>query len=604
MDATAKKSYAEFLKRYDVHDTDFARSRWIFANPLLSKDPRPRELIFKEIAEKIAPGWFEWHLWTNRLIAALCSHRWCGFMGCSDSAKTYNFTGFACVWWLCDPAESSVILCSTSIKMFRKRSWSKVYKFWEKVSKAVGAEYGNMVDSQTVWKFKKGDDEHGIYGIAVEDGPVDKIATRIQGVHTRRQLVGIDEAEAVPAAIWKACANLYRFPSANGEFILGAKGNPRSRLSQFGRFCEPEKGYDSVGLDTEEWHGTPQLDGDKAFITRFDFLKSPNIIARKKVSRYLPTAEAVQKRLDKLKASGGENDPDHWAFDRGFPAPEGLLKTVFSETLLIAHHAYDRHEFSGTNFQIIGVFDPAYSGDRPTVRFAAMGELLTGQIGIELMPPIVIYTDASKKDEPVSYQMVRKCEALCQKVEYRSNIYTCSMADFAFDSAGIGAGFADIADQQWAEHGNVIRIQFGGACSAEPISHEDGRLAKDVYRNKRSEMHWRTAAALASGQWKGLDRDTAAELCALQIKPGLPLTLEEKPEYKKRTAVSPDLADTAVMIVEVARLKGFKITAVGHTAKRASEMDSLLNKVVHLYDEREAYRQENLDMEDVGYMDA
>lgn len=515
-----------------------------------------------------------------------------------NSAKTRNVAGFAGISWIVSPHDTSVIFCSTTMKMLRKRGWAEI----QNLQQSLGEEFGNLVDSRTTWQYKQGDDKHGVYGLAVAEGDTNKSAANIQGLHTKNQIVIIDEAEAVPAAIWKATSNLWRYCIDNGGyFLLIAIANPRSRLSQFGRFIEPEDGWNSVGVDTEEWYSKPQLDGSKALVLRFDFLKSPNIIEDRVVSKHLPSKRAVDARMAALRARGGENDPDHFCYDRGFPAPEGLSKTVFTESLFEKFKAYDKHEFIGTGFMIIGAIDPAYGGgDRPVIRFAAMGDIAGHKKGIEWCgEPITCYFDTSSP-LPARYQLLEQIKKHCESVEYRGKTYKCEPENFGIDCTG-DAGLADIAQMEWSQ--KVVRINFSSSPSEEPCSHEDSRPAKEVWLNKRSEMYWRTQSGVISGQIKGVDKDTAAELTTIEeiiektdgsVRPKK--TLQNKRQYKQKFGKSPDYSDVAVELTEVARLRGFHVAAVGLTVKRDEEWERTVTESDEVYAE-EGYSKTNLELQ-------
>lgn len=577
-----------------ISPEEFIRIRMAFANRTTSNEERPG--LFRILADTLAPGWFEWHAWTNKIVEAGCRYRWIGLSGCSNSCKTFNSAGFAAVWWLADPTNSSVIFCSTTMKMLRKRGWAEIRSFNNVIDRIGG--YGNFVDSRTLWQAEQGDDKHAIFGKAVCEGDTNKAAADIQGIHTKRQLIVIDEAEAVPAAIWKACANLYGYcVDVGGEFVLMALANARRRLSQFGRFIEPEGGWNSVSVDSDDWFSKPQMDGKRAIVLRFDFRKSPNVVEGKMVSRHLPSKHRVEGRLAALKARGGENDPDHWAYDLGFPAPEGLTKTVFTETLIAKHDGYGKHKFTGVNFRIIGAFDQAFGGgDRPALRFAALGEIDGGKMGIEWMEAIILYVDATSA-EPVRYQLKTKLQEHCESVKYRNQTYRCLPEDFAIDCTGDG-GLADICQQEWSN--KINRIMFSASASDTPVSHEDERSAKEAFLNKRVEMYFRTRDALIAGQLKGIDKDTADELCNLEelvekadgtVRPRK--TLQSKKEYKLKYQVSPDLSDCGVMLTEVARLKGFMLAAVGFTTQRQGAINAMVAKTQAVYDEDTYFQADN-----------
>lgn len=565
-----------------------------------------RAAAFKRISDFIVPGWFEWHSWTNRLVDGLCNYRWLAAAGCAGACKTRNAAGYGCSWWLSAPKESSVILCSTTMKMLRKRGWAEIHNYHDSMIKSGFAPtgYGNFVDSRTLWQCAQGDDKHAIFGKAVADGDINQAAADIQGIHTKRQMIIIDEAEAVPTAIWKACANLYGYcEDVGGEFILIAMANPRSRLSQFGRFIEPLDGWESVSVESDEWLSKPQLDGQSAFVIRFDFLKSPNVVEGRTVSKHLPTKARVTSRMNALKARGGENDPDHYCYDRGFPVPEGLITTVFTETGLIKAGAFDRHEFIGTNFLIIGGFDQAFGGgDRPALRFGALGDIAGGKKGLEWLEPQIIYLD-SKSSEPIRYQLMHKLQEHCAEVVYRGQKYRCDPENLAIDCTGDG-GLADICQREWSP--NIMRVIFSESASDEPVSGEDQRPAKDVFGNKRVEMFFQTRNGIDCGQIKGIDKDSAAELTSIEEKvekaDGSVVRrklLQSKKEYKLKTGKSCDLADCGVILTEVARRKGFIIAPAGFTAKRDEEFAEKVRLADAVHEEESFFSPDNFEVEPV-----
>ena len=548
-----------------------------------------RDKLFKLIADKLVPGWFEWHTWTDRIVNALNESKWVGAAGCAGSAKTRNFAGYACAWWLCNPEDSSVIFCSTTVKSLRKRGWAEVQNFHTSIP---GPRIGNFVDSRMMWQAVKGDDKHAIVGIAVEEGGTTKVADNIKGIHTRRQMIVIDEATAIPTAIFDAATNMHSYPE---EFILAVLGNPRSRLDEMGKFCEPLNGWHTVGVETEEWETKPQMDGQTGIVIRFDAERSPNIVEGRIVSKHLPTKEKVEARR---KALSSENDPMYWSNDRGFWPPEGTVKTIFSETAIIKHGGSGRHTFSGNGFQIIGAFDPArVGGDRRALRFAALGEIEGGGWGIEWMNPIIIPVNA-KSTNPIDYQIVEQVRRECEKVTWRGqSTYSCPPENLGIDATGGGADLCDIFERIWSPE--IIRIVFSGSASDDACSLEDVRPASEVYKNKRAEMYFRSRNALNSEQLKGIDNETAKELCSLEFDDSKPLiTMVSKSDYKLLFGKSPDLADSGVMLLEVARHKGFRLTAVGQTVHRGREWEKIVEKTQDVYDSNSQYGEEELAYDD------
>ena len=542
--------------------------------------PRRPDLFWK-IADVIVPGWFERHEWTQRVVESISENGWVGVAWASNTSKTRNIVGYACLWWLCDPLNSSVTLCSTTIKALRKRGWAEVQSFHTSIP---GARLGHMVDSKMMWQSRQGDDKHCIFGRAVEEGAISKVADDIKGVHTTRQMVIIDEATAVPPAIFDACTNLYSYPR---EFILVMIGNPRSRMDEFGKFCEPKGGWDTVSLEDEEWETGPKLNGLNGLVIRFDAEKSPNIKEGRLVSKHLPTKETVEARK---RSPGWENDPGYWSNSRGFWAPEGMIKTIFTETMMLAYDGAGRHKFTGENFRIIGFLDPARTGDRPTLRFGGLGQIEGGKWGLEWCPPIVLVVNA-KSRIPIDYQIVSSVKKEAGNIVWRGTPgYRCEPRHFGIDCGGGGADLTDIFQREWSP--DIMRIEFGGSASTDACSYENLTPANEKYRNKRAEMHFRARAALEAGQLKGIDLETAKELCTLEFdearssnsNQGL-LCLISKQDYKARYKKSCDLSDAGVGLLQVARNLGFRLAPMGKTIEKHEDFDKHVETAQKVYAE-------------------
>lgn len=559
--------------------------QWAFARRIpIDQGTPPRPVLFRRITDILLPGYFEWHPWTERVVDAGCHEQWIGLSGCSGSAKTHNVSGFAVAWWLCDPLNSSVIFCSTTSKALRKRSWAEVQKCFTTIP---GPRIGNFVDSRMMWQAEKGNDRAAIMGIAVEEGDSLKVADNIKGVHTRRQMVVITEATSVPHAIFEACTNLYSYPEqAGGEFLLWMEANPRSWYDEFGKFIEPNDGIKSISPDMEEWETKPQINGRKGICIRFDIEKSPNLDYPEAtpISKHLPT----HARLRKVQDSPGYKDsPSYWSNERGFVPPEGLTKSVWSEVGLENADVFNHHEFSGERMEIIGAFDHARTGDKPTLRFAALGTLMNGDLGIEWMKPIVIPVDANSRN-PINYQIIEQLKRECENVWYRGMKTFCPYKNLGVDAGGGGADFCDMAQRMLSF--DIIRIDFNSAASTDACNLEDSRPANEVYRNKRAEMYFRTRDACESGQLKGVDRETAKEMVSIEYddgssKPGSRklITIVSKEIYREKFKKSPDATDTGVMLTEIARRKGFKLGARGLTVLRSQSFDAVVKSAQSIY---------------------
>ena len=496
-----------------------------------------------------------WNPWLERQLESLCENQWVSWTGCAASGKTYTSALYAMVWWLSDPMHSTVLLASTTAKMIRKRSWANIQQFFRNAENFPG----NLVDSKTCLQAVKGDDLNAIFGLAVLDGATSKAVANIQGVHSERILVIIDEATDVPVAAFEAASNLSK---GCREFQMLAIGNPHSRLDEHGRFSEPVDGWDSIDLNTLEWKTM------RGRCLRFDGMHSPNVIAGKTIYEFLITPEQVRQAQD----WEGDESPRFWKYTRGMWAPSGICKTVLSETMCEKYNARGVHTFS-SRFSMVAGLDPAFGGDRCVLRFARYGDLNSGLMGVEFTETIIIPIDASSS-EPVHFQIARQVKDYCVSRGVLPS-------DLAIDATGEGGGLCDIISREWSP--SIRRIEFGGRASGKRVSLEDKRLSHEAYANRVTELWFSVREWLMRNQLRGMDAETIIEFTQRMFDDEKrKIKVERKIDMRARTGRSPDLADAAALIIEVARQKGTGNLTV--KAERDKKWDTLSLKYDGIFD--------------------
>lgn len=489
--------------------------------------------------------------WAQRQDETLCEVKWLCWAGCAGSAKTCRASLYAVVWWICAPEWSSVILSSTTGKAMRKRAWAEVRKFYSLLPLP---HIGNMLDSRTMWQARKGDDKHAIVGVAVNEGPVEKAIDDIKGVHTERQLLLIDEATSTPEAMFGAFCNLQGYPD---DFQVVVIGNPWSHMDEMGKFAEPVDGWKSVGIDTLEWETTPKLDGQNGLCVRFDAHHCPNILHNRVVNAHLITAAKLRSA-----ARMGESSPKYWSEIRGFWPPDGLNRTVFTESLLQDKDGYGKHIFSGKFKLPCAACDPAFGGgDHAILQFGETGELQTGKTGLQLGDVVELTIDAASP-KTIHYQLALQIKAQCERRGVKP-------AQFGIDASGEGGGLAAIIEREWGR--GIHWVEFGGKPGELPFSEVDSRRACDLYDRRVTELWHIARELLQAGQLKGLSLAAAFEFChRLFTDEKFKIILETKAEMKKRMSNrSPDHADAVVVLIETARQNGLQILS-----DTAREIDS------------------------------
>jgi len=516
---------------------------------------------FKNAVNHIWPTTI-WNPWLEEQLESLCENDWVSWTGCAASGKTYASSLYALTWWLADPHHSTVLLTSTTAKMIRKRAWANIQMLY---STANGKLPGNMVDSKTTLQASKGDDKNAIFSIAVLEGSTAKAVANIQGIHSERILAIVDEATDTPEAAFEATSNLTK---GCREFQFLAIGNPHSTLDEHGKFSEPENGWDSVSVETTSWKTK------RGVCVRFDGMKSPNLLAGKTKWEFLITAGQVRQSIE----FEGESSPRFWKFTRGWWAPQGVVRTVLSEAMCQKHDVRGRHVFMD-QYQMLAGLDPAFGGDRCILRFAKYGALDGGLMGVEFTEIMQIHIDAGSS-EPVHYQIANQAKQACVA-------RSVAPGRLSVDATGEGGGLCDILMREWSPH--IDRVEFGGKASDMPVSSEDGRTCYEAYANRVTELWFSIREWVTHGQIRGMDTPTIIEFCQrLFDDEKKKIVVERKAEMKARIGQSPDLADAAVLIIDMAK-------RLGAGAVYSSEGNKDWDKIAQQYNN--IYTEENMHAE-------
>lgn len=523
---------------------------------------------FKNWSRQVWPT-VEWNPWLCDQMQAFCDDesavtagktrtKTVAFTGAAAAGKTYSAAFFASAWWRVDPSVTTVIICSTTKEMLRKRTWAPVSWFWSEAVdpiRKVKAPIGHMIDSRTKLLYKKGDDLHGIFGIAVGEGETQKAVQNIKGMHSERMMVVVDEAEATPEAIFEAIANLRKGCS---EFILVVLGNSVSRLDAHGQICEPANGWNSISVESTEWatKGVPKWQIEPGICLHFDGTKSPNVKARCTKYHYLYSWEnylSAQQRPDYMQSMV------FWQHDRGFWPPEGLSDRLFTEQMVEKYDGQGKFEFLGDAVPIASL-DPAFGGDECKLLIGRLGGVSGGRKAIQIDEHITIPIPAISKDE-IDYVVARKTIAELKQRNIQPH-------QFGTNATGTGRGVHAIIAGEWSPQ--IHRIEDIGQCTDRPSSTADGRPAKEVYDRAATESWFSAREILQSSQLKGLYRDAIVQLCSrVYGYLGRKYRIEPKDEFKARLGRSSDDADCVILLCEVARRNGLVIATP--VAKRADK---------------------------------
>lgn len=484
--------------------------------------------------------------WTERRVRAFCEED-TGFLtmwGPSSSGKSTDVGAIVLTHWLAAPMITTCTVCSTTRPALIQRIFGEIVKLYL----ALKEPPGEYKASQTAILLGDENTKNGIFGVAILLGNVKDSMANIIGKHNRRNLLVVDEMQGTREAAVEAVSNL----QGGEDFHFIGIGNPESRLDPLGRYSEPVDGWDSIDVSKDEWR---TKFGRCIF---FDGRKSPAVVEPDGAKKY---PYLLKKRdIDQRIKWYGENSPKFWSQTIGFIPPEGLLRTIFSESFFIKHKMMELVDWRDGWIMVAGL-DPSFSsgGDKCMLSFAKVGADKEGTQKIAFVETISVPMDL-KGDEPLSYSTARQVKELC-------SARGVDPTNFGVDTSGTQSALADIIESEWG-HG-ILRVSFTGKASSLPVSTEENTPANEKYANRVTELWHNMYQYGRHGHIAGLQTDTVKEFCSrLLLEKVNPLCVEPKTAMKSRSGKSPDDADSKVIITALVRERMGIVPGQGYANNR------------------------------------
>ena len=481
---------------------------------------------------------FRWHPWLEDQLEEYCRSDFVTITGPGSGGKTTGMGMVFILQWLASPTDTGALVCAPTRDGLKKKLWGDIRKFYVGACRIIGKQ-GHLIDSDLCIQSKKGDTKHGIFGITVAQGEEGKALGRIIGFHPRRIFVGVDELTDVSWAIIEALNNLFT-GKQKASFISAA--NASSIFDSHGKMCEPKEGWGSVTVNSNRWE-TKRGGANGGVCLHLDGFKCENIVQKKVVYDFLLT----QQDIDITARDYGMDSPQMWRMRRGFWCPEGVVKSVLTESLIQRFRCMEKATWRG-GWTDGASLDPAFEGgDRCVLRHVRWGKAEQDIDTLWLDAPEVVKIDAQSK-EPIHYQIARQVKERCRD-------WGVEVQNFAMDSTGEGGGLASIIATEWAP--GFLQVEFGGKASDLPVSKVNRKTCSDEYYNRVTELWYFIRTIVQAGQLRGLDAETAIELSTRIYTVETKIRLESKADMKKRLGGrSPDLGDNAAIAVELARVRG------------------------------------------------
>ena len=502
---------------------------------------------------EIEPGIPRWRDEIDLMVKLWCRYNIVSVLGHASAAKTHTFAHVVAAEYFADPENTIVTLTSTHLPGLKKRLWADTVSALK--TNSVGAPFHIKTHDLTARPTQFRDEvKYVIEGIATDKSS--EAAEKIQGNHSRnKRFVVIDEAAGTSHAIYDAAANLM----SDHEFRMAMLANPVDWFTEFGTWCEPVDGRESIDSEVDQ-HWETKRGG---VCMRLDGLNSPNIVHNRVVFPFLIDKSYLQK----VRNSYGEGSSRWWTFVRGWFPPDGTIGVVFSSAIL--ERGSGRKSFTYRPIPF-GALDPAFEGgDACALLF---GEY-DSSFNFNVVETVTVKVEVKTGDrEPIELKIAKKVMELAKGRGVKPE-------NFIVDSTSAGRSVAAFLEQLWTDDedgdGQIERCSFGGKPTDRLLREGSGEKCTELYDRYVTELWFAAREFTLSGRVGNLDHQKFSIL-RQQLAARRYETVSEKKEkietkvvMKDRVGYSPDEADAFCMGVELLRRKG---------AKPAGNSDPIVNR--------------------------
>lgn len=480
---------------------------------------------------------------TDRIWDALDKYQFLCIMGHGSASKSYTAAAWMLLDWWHDAGQTAIVITSDTISSMSRRIWSDVKALHGSARIKMP---GILVDSRMIIKSSPIDSKNAVAAIAAES---DDAQSKIQGIHTKRIRVVIDEADnKLSGSIWKAMANL----ETSGDLRAVALANPQDISGEFGQHCEPKDGWSSVDPETDhEWDSKMGW-----HVLRLDGLRSPNIISGRDDFPFLLT----NKGLNGIREKEGEESPQWWTYVRAWFPPEGTRGIIFSKEITDKSQGEEPVWYSSKI--PVAACDPAFEGgDDCVLALGYMGRLAKNPKFTTLSVDRFITIKRKDPSIPITIDFAKQVVTLCQN-------HGVQPTNFITDSTGNAIGFSDQIRHTWSM--GCIAQSFGGKPTEMKITQEDSMKAIDRFDRFVSELWYSAREWMKAGlvQITNPPDDLIFQLQARTYElRRLKIRIETKDEMKGRGLRSPDFGDALCLLVHLVRLRanGFTPSTTGNS---------------------------------------
>lgn len=522
------------------------------------------------------------HRWNQLCRDQLVANKCVVLAGPASSGKTHTAAWLFLCEYLVFPHETCVLVSSTDMRGLRGRIWSAITSLWKRAIDQYDWLPGHLLDSRVAILTDQLDEDaydrsardytKCIQGIPCRNSSGTWMGiNRYCGWKQKRMRLICDEAQQMEQEYIKGITNL----NANFNFKCCILGNFADPMDCLGRCAEPVDGWTRhmEPRKTEIWKTFYPLEGVCVNLIGFD---SPNHDYPKKHSNDPDHFHYMigPKRIEEIRKSFGEQSLEFMSQCWGAMKVSTLSFRVLNRELCEANQCFEDVDWDTKSLTRVAFLDSAWGGDRCVFTWAEFGLSIQGHQVLRLNPPEV-FPMSGDKGEEADYALAEHCKARCE-------VLGIAPGNFGHDSTGRGSLGTALA-RIWSADCNPV--EFGAQPTSRPVTDDfywnDPQTGE--WRLKRCNEHyvkfvtelWFTVRYCAeAGQLRNLSPQTFEEFALrnwrrvrddrIEIEPKS--GTKERPGMKQRTGRSPDLADSAAGVVEMARRRGFRITKLSAEA--------------------------------------
>lgn len=486
--------------------------------------------------------------------------------GAGAMGKTFNAAAWFLLDWMRDPYYTCVKVVSLTESHAQRNVFAAIKTFYR--TALVKPEYEGGEDLVKSIQAND-DDKNGIHLVAVPKG--DSGTGTLRGFHPApragkphpkwgmmsRTHVVLDEAEEVPAGVWEGLQNILSAADtdgAKGRIKIFGASNPKDRTSEFGKRCEPVRGWQSVDCEEDfEWESR-----EGWHVLRLDAARCENVIDKRIIFPGFQTYEGYMA----YEARG--RTAEYYTMARGFFPQEGISMAIITPAMM--DNSIGILRFIGPVVPL-AAFDLALEGNDQVVCSYGRFGLCDG------------YTP--RDDKFIPFKQSRVCLQLDSQITFPKKatleqahaiIRFCKQMRISpnwlcVDRTGNGSGIHDSLCSLFGSE--VMGVNYSWAASETHILGDDSQRANELYNGVVTELIFGLAKYLEFGYLKispGFRNEELTKQAIArrykQMGQGL-VRVESKGDYVKRTRQSsPDALDSLSLLVYLMRQRAGSVATM------------------------------------------